>query len=132
MTSSRRRHVSVKIYSTACNFIITEVSHRIPIPRQSAADLARSICGDRFAACEGRSSPSVRVRSVRRMLDHCGLPFERACVDFHKTQRSVRTPSSEQVRQPSFRDSLEQWVKYEPWLGSLKAALGDAVVRYRE
>jgi hypothetical protein len=70
--------------------------------------------------------------SVRRMLDYCGLEFERACVDFHKTRRSVRTPSSEQVRQPIFRDGLEQWKKYEPWLGPLKAALGDALIRYRE
>jgi tetratricopeptide (TPR) repeat protein len=69
---------------------------------------------------------------VRRMLDFCGLAFEPACVDFHKTQRSVRTPSSEQVRQPIFRDGLDQWKKYEPWLGALKAALGDALVRYRD
>lgn len=70
--------------------------------------------------------------NVRRMLDHCGLDFEPACVDFHKTRRSVRTPSSEQVRQPIFRDGLDQWRKYEPWLGPLEAALGDALVRYRD
>jgi hypothetical protein len=69
--------------------------------------------------------------SVRRLLDHCGLAFEPACVDFHKTQRSVRTPSSEQVRQPIFRDGLDQWKKYEPWLGPLKTVLGDALERYR-
>jgi len=70
--------------------------------------------------------------SVRRILDHCGLAFEPACVAFHKTRRSVRTPSSEQVRQPIFRGSLDQWKKYEPWLGDFKAALGDALVRYRD
>ncbi|HZZ33598.1 MAG TPA: sulfotransferase [Phenylobacterium sp.] len=69
--------------------------------------------------------------SVRRILDHCGLPFEPACVEFHKTSRSVRTPSSEQVRQPIFRDGLDQWKAYEPWLDPLKAALGDALVGYR-
>ena len=69
---------------------------------------------------------------ARRMLDHCGLAFEPACLEFHKTQRSVRTPSSEQVRQPIFRDGLDQWRKYEPWLGSLKTALGDALERYRD
>jgi hypothetical protein len=69
--------------------------------------------------------------SVRRMLDYCGLDFERACVEFHKTRRSVRTPSSEQVRQPIFRDGLDQWTKYEAWLGPLKIALGDAIDRYR-
>jgi predicted Zn-dependent protease len=68
---------------------------------------------------------------VRRLLAHCGLDFEPACVDFHKTERSVRTPSSEQVRQPIFRDSLDQWRKYEAWLGPLKTALGDALELYR-
>ena len=70
--------------------------------------------------------------SVRRILDYCGLPFEAACIEFHKTKRSVRTPSSEQVRQPIFRDGLDQWKNYEPWLGPLREALGDAVLRYRE
>lgn len=62
--------------------------------------------------------------SVRRILDYCGLPFEDACIAFHKTRRSVRTPSSEQVRQPIFRDGLDQWKNFEPWLGPLRAALG--------
>ncbi len=70
--------------------------------------------------------------NVRRILDYCGLPFEPACIDFHKTQRSVRTPSSEQVRQPIFRDGLDQWKKFEPWLGPLQVALGDAADRYRD
>jgi tetratricopeptide (TPR) repeat protein len=68
--------------------------------------------------------------AARRMLDHCGLEFEPACLDFHQNRRSVRTPSSEQVRQPIFRDGLEQWKKYQPWLGPLEAALGDAMDRY--
>ena len=62
--------------------------------------------------------------SVRRILDYCGLPFEEACIEFHKTRRSVRTPSSEQVRQPIFRDGLDQWKKFEPWLEPLREALG--------
>ncbi len=66
---------------------------------------------------------------VRRMLDFCDLPFEQSCVDFHKTQRNVRTPSSEQVRQPIFRTALDAWQNYEPWLGPLKEALGDDVRR---
>jgi predicted Zn-dependent protease len=70
--------------------------------------------------------------SVRRLLDYCGLAFEPACLEFHKTQRSVRTPSSEQVRQPIFRDGLDQWTKYERWLDPLKAALGDALVGYSD
>ncbi len=70
--------------------------------------------------------------SVRRVLDHVGLAFEPGCVAFHKSRRSVRTPSSEQVRQPIFRDGLDQWKKYERWLEPLRAALGDAVDRYRD
>jgi hypothetical protein len=69
--------------------------------------------------------------SVRRLLDHCGLSFESACLEFHKTERSVRTPSSEQVRRPIFRDGLDQWRNYESWLTPLEDALGDALVDYR-
>jgi tetratricopeptide (TPR) repeat protein len=70
--------------------------------------------------------------SVRRILEYCGLPFESGCLDFYRTARSVRTPSSEQVRRPIFRDGLEQWRMFEPWLEPLRVALGDALVRYRE
>ena len=70
--------------------------------------------------------------NVRRMLEFCGLAFEPQCLSFHETQRSVRTASSEQVRQAIFREGLEQWKHFEPWLGPLKAALGDALTRYRE
>ncbi len=70
-------------------------------------------------------------RSVRRILDFCELPFEPACVDFHRTERSIRTASSEQVRRPIFREGLDQWRNYEAWLGPLREALGDALVRHR-
>jgi hypothetical protein len=70
--------------------------------------------------------------NVRRMLDFCGLPFEPQCLTFHETQRSVRTASSEQVRQAIYREGLEQWKHFEPWLGPLRDALGDALTRYRE
>jgi tetratricopeptide (TPR) repeat protein len=70
--------------------------------------------------------------SVRRILDFCGLALEPACLEFHKTARSVRTASSEQVRQPISRDGLDQWRNYEPWLASLRGALGDAVTSYRD
>ncbi len=70
--------------------------------------------------------------NVKRMLDFCGLDFEPACVEFYKSERSVRTASSEQVRQPIFREGLHQWRNYEPWLEELEEALGDALVRYRE
>lgn len=61
---------------------------------------------------------------VRRILDYCGLPFDPACVEFHKTDRAVRTASSEQVRRPINKSGLEQWRPYEAHLGPLKAALG--------
>ena len=63
--------------------------------------------------------------NVRRILDFCGLAFEPACLEFHKTERSIRTASSEQVRQPIFREGLDQWRNFEPWLGPLKQALGN-------
>jgi len=69
--------------------------------------------------------------NVRRILDFCGLDFEPACVEFYKTERSVRTASSEQVRQPIYREGLDQWRHFEPWLEPLKNALGNAVDRYR-
>ena len=65
---------------------------------------------------------------VRRILEYLGLPFEQSCVDFHKTKRSVKTPSSEQVRQPIFKSGLEQWRNFEPWLGPLKEALGPEIL----
>jgi hypothetical protein len=61
---------------------------------------------------------------VKRILDYCGLPFEDACLEFHKTVRTVKTPSSEQVRQPIYKSGLEQWKNFEPYLEPLKKALG--------
>ncbi|NNC59893.1 MAG: tetratricopeptide repeat protein [Erythrobacter sp.] len=61
---------------------------------------------------------------VRRMLEYCELPFEQACIDFHQTDRAVRTASSEQVRQPINRAGQGAWKPYEPWLEPLKQALG--------
>ena len=66
---------------------------------------------------------------VRRLLDFCELPFEAACLDFHKTERSIRTPSSEQVRQPINREGLVAWRPFDAWLGPLKDALGPDVRR---
>ena len=65
---------------------------------------------------------------VRRLLDFCDLPFESACLDFHKTDRTVRTPSAEQVRQPIYRSGLDQWRNFEKHLDPLKAALGEELL----
>ncbi len=61
---------------------------------------------------------------TRRLLAYCGLAFEPNCLRFWETRRAVSTASSEQVRQPIFRDGLDQWRNYAPWLGPLAEALG--------
>ncbi len=67
---------------------------------------------------------------VRRLLDYCGLPFEDACLRFYENDRAVRTASSEQVRQPIFRDAVDQWRNYAAWLEPLRAALGPVLDAY--
>ena len=67
---------------------------------------------------------------VRRLLDYCGLPFEPGCLRFFENDRPVRTASAEQVRQPIYRDGVEQWRHYEAWLGPLKDALGPVLDAY--
>jgi hypothetical protein len=69
---------------------------------------------------------------VRKLLDFCGLDFEPACLRFYENQRPVRTASSEQVRQPIYREGVEQWRHYEDWLGPLKTALGEVLDTYPE
>ena len=61
---------------------------------------------------------------VRRILAHCNLPFEEACLNFWETERAVKTPSSEQVRQPIFKSGVENWQDFEVHLNPLKQALG--------
>ncbi len=62
--------------------------------------------------------------NVRRILDFCGLELEPTCLQFHRTRRSVHTPSSAQVQQPLYRDALEQWRNFEPWLAPVRRTLG--------
>lgn len=70
---------------------------------------------------------------VRRILDFCNLPFEESCLQFHKTQRNIRTPSSEQVKQPINRSAVEQWRNYDKHLQPLRDALGPEILtRYPE
>jgi len=71
-------------------------------------------------------------REVRAMLDYLDLPFEDACLDFHRSERAVRTASSEQVRRPINRDGVGQWRPFESWLGPLKAALGNLPETYAD
>ena len=67
---------------------------------------------------------------VRKLLDHCGLEFEPSCLAFDETERAVRTPSSEQVRRPIYRDATDEWLRYDLHLGPLKEALGDVLDAY--
>ena len=69
---------------------------------------------------------------VRALLAYCGLDFDPACLRFYENARAVRTASSEQVRRPIFTEGLDQWRRFEPWLGPLKAALGPALEAYPE
>lgn len=60
---------------------------------------------------------------TRRLLDHCGLPFEENCLRFHETARAVNTASSEQVRQPIYRSGMGAWRRFAPHLGEMEAML---------
>jgi tetratricopeptide (TPR) repeat protein len=68
--------------------------------------------------------------NIRRLLDHCGLPFEAACLNFHQTRRSVRTASAEQVRQPIYVSGVGHWRHFEEELQPLRQALGDSLHRF--
>jgi predicted Zn-dependent protease len=68
---------------------------------------------------------------VRRLLDHCGLPFDGACLRFWETRRPISTHSSEQVRTPVFRGALDRWRNYEPFLGPLARTLAPALETWR-
>ncbi len=65
--------------------------------------------------------------NVRRILDFCEIEFEPGCIEFYNTERAVHSASSEQVRRPIYREGVDQWRHYEPWLGPLKEALGPLV-----
>lgn len=67
---------------------------------------------------------------VRRLLEYCELPFEDGCLRFFENKRAVRTASSEQVRKPIYREGVDHWRNYDPWLGPLKSALGPVLDSY--
>jgi hypothetical protein len=69
---------------------------------------------------------------VRRLLDYCGLPFEEQCLRFYENERPVRTASSEQVRKPIYKEGVDHWRHFEPWLGPLKESLGPVLDAYPE
>ena len=67
---------------------------------------------------------------LRRLLAYLGQPFDPACLRFHESARSVRTPSASQVRRPLYGDAVESWRAFAPWLGPLETALGDTLAAY--
>jgi tetratricopeptide (TPR) repeat protein len=67
---------------------------------------------------------------VRRLLEFCGLPFEPATLKFYENDRAVRTASSQQVRQPIYREGIDQWRNFEPWLEPLRQSLGAVLDAY--
>jgi hypothetical protein len=67
---------------------------------------------------------------VHRLLAYCGLPFDERCLRFYENERAVRTASSEQVRRPIYREGVDHWRNFEPWLDPLKSALGDVLDAY--
>lgn len=67
--------------------------------------------------------------NIRAMLDHCGLSFDPACLDFHKTERPVQTASAWQVHQPLYRSSIQKWRRYGELLDPLRAALEGRVTQ---
>jgi tetratricopeptide (TPR) repeat protein len=67
---------------------------------------------------------------VRRLLTYCGLPFEAATLSFYENDRAVRTASSQQVRKPIFREGIDHWRNFEPWLEPLQQALGEVLTAY--
>lgn len=67
---------------------------------------------------------------TRKLLDYVGVPHAQSCLEFHRNDRAVRTPSAEQVRRPLNRDGFDRWRSYEPWLDELKSALGETLERW--
>jgi len=67
---------------------------------------------------------------IRALLAATGLAFEPACLDFHKTERAIRTPSSEQVRRPIFNDAVDHWRRFADRLAPLRETLGELVEEY--
>ena len=68
---------------------------------------------------------------IRRLVAALGLEWDDSCLSHHETNRAIRTPSAEQVRQPVNAAGVDQWRHYEPWLGPLVDALGETVADWR-
>jgi tetratricopeptide (TPR) repeat protein len=82
-----------------------------------------ALLGDRILQLDYEALITDTEHEIRRMLDFCELEFEPACLEFHQTRRAVATASAAQVRRPIYRDAIEQWKNYQPYLEPLRAAI---------
>lgn len=90
---------------------------------EALMDHWREIAPDRMFELDYESLVAEPEQTVRALLDYCGLEFDPACLEFHKTDRAVRTASAAQVRRPLYRDALQRWRHYEAHLQPLQEAL---------
>ncbi len=88
--------------------------------------------GDRFLQVHYEAVVADAEVQSRRLLKHCGLPWEAQCLDFHSNAAPVATASSVQVREKLYTRAVERWRHYEPWLGELKAVFERERIAYQE
>jgi tetratricopeptide (TPR) repeat protein len=93
--------------------------------RRLMAHWRQVIPADRLIDVDYEATVEDQEGETRKILDFCGLDWNDACLSFYKTERSVRTASSWQVRQPIYRSSAARWRRYQPWLGAFRALLED-------
>jgi tetratricopeptide (TPR) repeat protein len=82
---------------------------------------------DSFYEVQYEQLVANQEEETRKLIAYCGLEWDEACMTPHKTERSIKTASVTQVRQPVYTSSVERWRCYEKHLGPLLEALGDAV-----
>jgi hypothetical protein len=83
----------------------------------------RTLPADRFIEVEYEALINDREVETRRLIAFCGLEWDDACLNHEANGRAIKTASFWQARQPVYRDSLERWRRYEPWLGELRELL---------
>ena len=83
---------------------------------------------ERIFQCDYEQLIASPQQQIKSLLAFCGLEYQSSCLQFHKTERAVRTASAAQVRQPLYKSSLQSYKNFEPWLEPLSLALGDALV----
>lgn len=140
----RARIVDVRRHPLAsCVAMLRQNFLNLPEYAGTPADIARSrvryvAAMDRFDAAMPGAVVRIRYEDlvddtdarIRGLLAALDLPFDDACLTWHKSGQPVRTPSSEQVRQPIYRDALHEWRRFDPWLDEAKAILADELAAW--